>query len=319
MRSLDATAENLKNQQDVVGEEVRSSVLNQPYAFFEWIDLWGAAFQNYYNAHNGYGDLRDIEAATLEDCRSFYKTFYAPNNAVLAVVGDVSPDEVRAMVEKHFAAIPSQPAPPKFDLGEPPQTREKRVTSPDKLAKLPALAVGYHAPDQGSPDFAPFVLLTLVLGGDDSSRLYERLVKEKAVSVDFVSRVNLYGNEVDYSGPMLMTTRTTYKPGHTGDEIVREMDSVIADVVKTGVTAKELADAKVRFRSSYYDQLGSSFGKAHLLATLALFRDQPNQINTFLQAYEAVTAAEVQAVAKKYLVPENRTVVDRVLDSKGGD
>jgi len=319
MRSLDVTPENLKNQQNVVSEEVRVNVLNQPYGLFEWIDLWGNANQNYYNSHNGYGDLKDIEAATIEDVRAFFKTYYAPNNAVLTVVGDVDANEVKKMVEKYFANIPQQPRPARPDISEPPQTKEKRVTEPDKLATAPALAVGYHAPAQNSPDFAPVVLLDLILQGDDSSRWYQRLVKEKELSLDLAGAVNLYGNEFDYFGPMIMTTRTTYKPGHTGDEIVKEMDAVLADIIQNGVTEKELADAKVRYRSNYYNQLESTFGKAHLLATLALFRDDPNQINTALAPFEAVTRDQIKAVAKKYFVPENRTVIDRVPEQKGGN
>jgi zinc protease len=318
MRSLDVTPENLKNQQNVVSEEVRVNVLNQPYGLFEWIDLWGNANQNYYNSHNGYGDLKDIEAATLEDVRSFFKTYYAPNNAVLTIAGDVDAGEVKKMVEKYFTGIPSQPRPANPDITEPPQTKEKRVTEPDKLATIPALAVGYHAPDQKSADFAPVVLLNLILQGDDSSRFYQRLVKEKELSLDLTGGVNLSGNEFDYYGPMLITTRSTYKTGHTADEIVKEMDSVLADIVQNGVTAKELADAKVRFRSNFYNQLESTFGKAHLLSSLALFRDDPAQINTALTPFENVTVAQIKTVAKKYFVPENRTVVDRVPEQKGG-
>src|SRR5256885_1603518 len=102
MRSLDVSEENLKNQQNVVSEEVRSSVLNQPYALFEWLDLWQNANTNWFNAHNFYGDLHDIEAAKIDDVRQFFKTYYAPNNAVLVVAGDVEPDAVRKMIEKHF-------------------------------------------------------------------------------------------------------------------------------------------------------------------------------------------------------------------------
>jgi zinc protease len=318
MRSLDVTPENLKNQQNVVSEEVRVNVLNQPYGLFEWIDLWGNANQNYYNSHNGYGDLKDIEAATIEDVRSFFKTYYAPNNAVLTIAGDVDANEVKRMVEKYFSTIPSQPRPANPDITEPPQTKEKRVQEPDKLATVPALAVGYHAPDQKSPDFAPVVLLNLILQGDDSSRFYQRLVKEKELSLDLVGGVNLSGNEFDYYGPMLITTRSTYKVGHTADEIVKEMDAVLADIAQNGVTEKELADAKVRFRSNYYNQLESTFGKAHLLSSLALFRDDPAQINSALTPFEGVTVAQIKAVAKKYFVPENRTVVDRVPEQKGG-
>ncbi len=191
MRSLDVTAENLKNQQNVVSEEVRVNVLNQPYALFEWLDLWINANQNWYNAHNFYGDLTELEAATLEDVRSFFKSYYAPNNAVLTVVGDVNTDEVKKMIEKHFAGIPTANVPAKPDVSEPAQAKEKRLAQTDKLAKLPALAIGYHLPDQKSADFAPMVLLNLILQGDDSSRLYQRLVKEKEMTLDLNGGVNL--------------------------------------------------------------------------------------------------------------------------------
>jgi len=316
MRSLDISDENLKNQQNVVSEEVRVNVLNQPYQFFEWIELWKNAFTNWNNAHNGYGELSEINAATIEDVRSFFKTYYAPNNAVLTIVGDVDVAEVKKMVDKHFVGIPAQSTPPKADLSEPAQSKEKRVSQPDKLANLPALATGYHMPAQNSPDFPAMALLVQILQGDDSSRWYQRLVKEKELTLDLTGGLNYFGNEFDYTGPMIMTTRTTYKPGHTADEVLKEMDAVTADVVAKGITDKELADAKVRFRSNFYSQLESSFGKAHLLSVLALFRDDPNQINSLLTPFENVTAAQVKAAAAKYLVASNRTVIDRVPEAK---
>lgn len=316
MRSLDISEENLKNQQAVVSEEVRVNVLNQPYQFFEWISLWENAFTNWNNAHNGYGDLAEINAATIDDVRNFFKTYYAPNNAVLTIVGDVDANDVKKMVEKHFASIPSQPAPPRADLTEPPQTKEKRVSQPDKLANLPALATGYHLPPQNSPDFPAMALLVQILQGDDSSRWYQRLVKDKELTLDLTGGLNYFGNEFDYTGPMIMTTRTTYKPGHTADEVIREMDAVIADIVAKGVTEKELADAKVRYRSNFYSQIEGSFSKAHLLSALALFRDDPQQINSLLTPFENVTAAQVKAAATKYLVATNRTVIDRVPEAK---
>jgi len=316
MRSLDISEENLKNQQNVVSEEVRVNVLNQPYQFFEWIELWKNAFSNWNNSHNGYGELDEINAATIEDVRNFFKTYYAPNNAVLTIVGDLDVAEVKKMVERHFASIASQTAPPKPDLTEPAQMKEKRVSQPDKLANLPALATGYHVPPQNSPDFAAMALLVQILQGDDSSRWYQRLVKEKELTLDLTGGLNYFGNEFDYTGPMIMTTRTTYKPGHTADEVLKEMDAVTADVVAKGVTEKELADAKVRYRSNFYSQLESSFGKAHLLSVLALFRDDPNQINSLLTPFENVTAAQVKAAAAKYLVASNRTVIDRVPETK---
>src|SRR6202008_1630672 len=247
---------------------------------------------------------------------SFFKTYYAPNNAVLTIVGDVDATEVKKMVEKHFAGIPVQPMPPRADLTEPAQTKEKRVSQTDKLANLPALATGYHLPAQNSPDFPAMALLVQILQGDDSSRWYQRLVKEKELTLDLSGGLNYFGNEFDYTGPMIMTTRTTYKPGHTADEVLHEMDAVVAEIVAKGVTEKELADAKVRFRSNFYNQLETTFPKAHLVAALALFRDDPNQINSLLTPFEKVTGEQIKAVAKKYLVADNRTVIDRIPETK---
>jgi predicted Zn-dependent peptidase len=116
-----------------------------------------------------------------------------------------------------------------------------------------------------------------------------------------------------------MTTRTTYKPGHTADEIIKEMDAVIAEITSKGITDKELADAKVSYRSNLYDQLESSMGKTHLLSALALFRDDPQQINSLLTPFENVTAAQIKAAAAKYLVATNRTVIDRVPEAKASN
>ena len=317
MRSLDVSEENLKNQKNVVSEEVRVNVLNQPYALFEWLDIWQNANQNWFNAHNFYGDLRDIEAAKLDEVREFFKTYYAPNNAALAIAGDVNPDAVRAMVEKYFGDIPLQSVPERPDVSEPRQTKEIRLKQTDKLASVPGLALGYHLPDQNSADYAPMVLLDLILQGDESSRFYQRLVKEKAISIDWSGGINFeLGNEFDYDGPMLLVSRTTYKPGHSGDEILKEVDAIVLQVQQQGVTKKELTDAKVRFRSNFYDQLESTMGKAHLLATFALFHDDPAQINKVLDTIDAVTLDQVQSVARKYLVPENRTAIDRVPEKK---
>ncbi|HEY8848752.1 MAG TPA: pitrilysin family protein [Thermoanaerobaculia bacterium] len=313
MRSLDITDENLKNQQNVVSEEVRVNVLNQPYGMFEWLDIWQNANRNWLNAHNFYGDLHDIEAAKLEDVRQFFKTYYAPNNAVLAIVGDISPDAVKVMVEKYFSDIPMQSVPQRPDVSEPAQAKEVRLTQADKLASVPALAFGYHLPDEESADYPAMVLLDLILQGDDSSRFYQRLVKEKAISIDWSGGINFeLGSEFDYNGPMLLVSRTTYKPGHSGNDILKEVDSIVRDIQEHGVTKKELNDAKVRFRSNFYDQLESTFGKANLLASFALFRDDPTRIKKVLDTYDAVTLGQLQSAARTFLVPENRTAIDRL-------
>jgi predicted Zn-dependent peptidase len=169
MRGLAITEENLKNQQGVVGNEVKVNVLNRPYGGFPWLDVPQYANTNWYNAHNFYGDLKDIEAAKLEDVQNFFKTYYAPNNAALAVVGDFDAKTARALIEKYFAAIPSATQPKQPDLTEPRQEQEKRASKVDALAQRPALAIAYHMPERNTPEFyAMGVLDQILLQGDDS-------------------------------------------------------------------------------------------------------------------------------------------------------
>src|SRR4051812_34749811 len=132
MRGLDITDENLKNQQGVVGNEVKVNVLNQPYGSFPWIDLPMAAFSNWYNSHNFYGDLKDIEAATLGDAKTFASKYYQPQNAVLVVTGDIEEAAVKGWVDKYFAKIPAQKVDPTPDLTEPRQEQERTVSRVDK-------------------------------------------------------------------------------------------------------------------------------------------------------------------------------------------
>ncbi len=146
MKTLDFSAKNLENQRKVVEEEVRVNVLNQPYGLFFAIDLPGKAFDTYPNAHNFYGDFKDLDAAKIEDVQTFYEQYYAPNNAVMAIVGDVNSDEIFAKVDKYFAPLTSRPTPPKPKVEEPPLKAERRSQQTDKLAKVPAIAIGYRCP-----------------------------------------------------------------------------------------------------------------------------------------------------------------------------
>jgi len=313
MRSLKITPETLKNQQDVVSEEVRVNVLNQPYGAFEWLGLPQKANTNWYNAHNFYGDLSDLQAATLEDVKKFFDTYYAPNNAVLVVAGDATPDEVMRLAEKHFGGIPSRPLPARPDIKEPPQAAEKSFSEDDKLARTPAIAFGYHLPERMSRDFFALSLLDPLLVSDESAKLYQALVKENQIASQVQGGFNLLGNNFDYNGPMLYTFRVDYRPDLKGADVLKVVDKVINAVQEHGITEEELKQAKLNFRSSFLDSLeaGSGFGRADLLAALALYDDDPNRINTILADLEKVTLAEVQQAAKKYLVPSNRTSIDR--------
>ena len=152
MKGLAMTQDNLKNQQGVVGNEVKVNVLNQPYGGFPWLDMPQYANKNWYNAHNFYGDLKDIEAATLDDVKAFFNTYYAPNNAALAVVGDFDEAQAKQWIEKYFGGIAAQTLPAKPDLTEPNQEKEQTFNKVDKLANKPALAFAYHVPERGTPE-----------------------------------------------------------------------------------------------------------------------------------------------------------------------
>jgi len=316
MRSLKITPENLKNQQNVVSEEVRVNVLNQPYGAFEWLGLPQKANVNWYNAHNFYGDLSDIQAATLDDVKKFFDTYYAPNNAVLVVVGDASPDEVMKFAEKHFGSIPSREVPPLPDISEPPQTAEKKFTEGDKLATTPAIAFGYHLPERMTRDFFALSLLDPLLVGDESAKLYQALIKEKQIATAVSGGFNYgLGNNFDYSGPMLYTFRVDYRPDLHGDDVLKAVDEVIGAVQQKGITEEELKRAKVNFRSSFFEILEGGiipgFGRSDLLAAFTLYDNDPNRINTILGELDKVTVADVQQAAKKYLATTNRTSIDR--------
>jgi len=323
MRSLKITPENLQNQKNVVSEEVRVNVLNQPYGAFEWLGLPQKANVNWYNSHNFYGDLSDIEAATLDDVKNFFDTYYAPNNAVLVVAGDATPDEVMKLAEKHFGGIPSHPLPPPPDISEPKQTEEKTFTEGDKLARTPAIAFGYHLPPRMTRDFFALALLDPLLVGDESAKLYETLVKEKQIAAAVSGGFNYgLGNDFDYNGPMLYAFRVDYRPDIKGDDVMKAVDGVIEGVQKNGITEDELKRAKVNFRSSFYDilegGLAPGFGRADLLAAFALYDDNPNRINTILGELDKVSTADVQRAAREYLVPANRTSIDRRPEASTG-
>ena len=313
MRSLEVTPENLKNQQNVVSEEVRVNVLNQPHGAFDWIEIWERANTNWHNAHNFYGDLKELEAATLEDVRQFFKTYYAPNNAVLVVAGDATAADVRRLAEKHFGSIPSQPQPKPADLAEPPQTAPKSSTRTDALARTPAMAVAWHLPPRMTKDFFALSVLDPLLNSDDSARMYRKLVRDDRLAMSSSGGFNFLGPNWDMKGPMLYTMRVDYFNDKTADQVIAAIETVLDDLRKNGITAAELAQAKTTMRSSFFDDMEGGgmplFGRANLLAAFALFDDDPARINTILNEIDEVTVEDVKAAAK-WFAPSNRTSID---------
>jgi predicted Zn-dependent peptidase len=324
MRGLAITEENLKNQQGVVGNEVKVNVLNRPYGGFPWLDMPQYANTNWYNAHNFYGDLKDINAATLPDVQQFFKTYYSPNNAALAVVGDFDPADAKKMVDKYFSNIPSVPQNPQPDLVEPRQEKEKRSTKEDSQAKRPALAVAYHMPDRNTPEYYAMGLIDQILLQGDDSLLHEELVKKKAYTGSVEGGINLLGNMFNYNGPMLWMAYLFHDSTVKPDEIVTAMDTVIEPLHTKPVDKAVLDRALVKFRSNLYDQIGqfNGFGRADLLASFALFDDNPARINDIETQLHKVTPELIQKTVAEYLRPTNRTVLivePKAADTKAGN
>jgi predicted Zn-dependent peptidase len=315
MRALKVDEENLKNQRDVVKEEVRVNVLNQPYGGFPWLDMPPVAFRNWANAHNFYGDFADLDAASLADVQAFFKTYYLPNNAVLLILGDVKPEEGFSLAEKHFADIPRGAEPPFADPGEPAQAEERRGHVEEKFGTLPAIAVGYVLPKRRSPEWCAMALLDQALHGGRAGRIYRDLVLEKQIAVEASGGVDdIFG----YNGPAQMTTTIYHKPEISAEAALSAFDAVIHEVQEKGISAGELEQLKIKWRSDYYAMLEGGrggympkYGLMHLLACFSLFDGEPQLVNAILDGFLQVTTEQVQAVAKRYLRKENRAIVFR--------
>jgi predicted Zn-dependent peptidase len=310
MRALAITQANLENQQGVVKNEVRDNVLNQPYGGFPWLTMPQVANTNWFNAHNFYGDLADLDAATLEDAQSFFDTYYAPNNAALVIAGDFDPAVARAWVERYFGSIPARPQPARPDLAEAVQQAEKRDSYVDRLAPRPALALAWQVPERGTPEHFAFSLLDSILLQGEDSRLWQKLVQERGYAGSVGGGINLLGNEFTYDGPMLWMLYLIHDPGAKPEAIIADVDAEIARIQAEPPTAEELGRALTKLRASLYDLVGSStrFGLLDLLASFALFDDDPGLVNRLEASFRSVTPEQISAVARTYLTPERRTV-----------
>jgi zinc protease len=319
MRALKVDDENLRNQRDVVKEEVRVNVLNQPYGGFPWLDLPPVAFRNWANAHNFYGDFHDLDAATLVDVQQFFRTYYAPSNAVLLMLGDVTPEEGMALARKHFGNIPAGPPHPRADVSEAPIDSVRRAEVEEKFGTLPGIAIGYRAPERRTPDWQAMAMLDEALHGGRAGRVYHQLVLERQIAVDASGGIQYpVGDLFDYNGPTLMVSRLLYKPEVSDDQALAAYDGVIEAVREKGIESDELEQCKVKFRSDYISNLEAGhgahiprYGLMHLLACFTLFDNEPSLVNSILDGFMAVTPDQVRSVAQKYLDPDRRAMVIR--------
>ncbi|MGB5403821.1 MAG: pitrilysin family protein [Robiginitalea sp.] len=311
MKGLNITQESLENQQGVVKNEVKVNVLNQPYGGFPWLDMPQYANENWYNAHNFYGDLEDLDAANLEDVSSFFKTFYAPNNAAISVVGDIDIAQTKAWIETYFGSIPAATLPEVPDISEARQEKEKYFMKNDSLANKPALALAYHMPERNTPEYYAMGLLDQILIQGDNSLLVQKLENEMGFASDVSGGINYLGNMFNYKGPMLWMYDFTFDNPESKEAIMQSIDTVMTGL-RDQVDQQMLDQAIVKIRSQLYDDIGGTFGlgRADLLCSFALFDDNPNRINTLEDEFKKVDVETVQRTIDNYLRSSNRTVLE---------
>lgn len=302
MRSLNVTQANLDNQRNAVEEERRQSVDNQPYGRAQ-LDLDSLSYDNFAYKHPTIGSMADLDAASVADVAAFFHTYYAPNNAVLTLVGDFDLDEAMAKITKYFATIPSQPAPPKVDLREEPHYGERHESISDPLARVPRLDIAYHVPPGNTAENYAMLELGTALAQGQSSRFYQHLVKDKQLASNVAVQTEAR------TGTSQMYIVATPRPGVTLADLEKGIDDEIAAVVKDGITADELARAKTQMLRRFIDRRRTVLGTAQLIGEYAVKFDDPELINTTIEKEDAVTLDQVNRAAKTYLVRDQRSVI----------
>src|SRR5437899_6679275 len=306
MRSLAVTNENFHNQREAVKEERRLRVDNQPYsrAFLDGLTAPFDSSTCFAYAHTVIGSMADLDAAQLADVQAFFDTYYAPNNATLVVVGDFRTAELRRLVNQYFADISSHAAPPPVSCASKVSPGMVRREVTDEHANLPAALRFYRLPAHDDPDTPALELLESILGEGESSRLNVGVVRHEQAALQ--AGLGALGER---RGPGVLFA---YGIANQGVDVQR-LDSLIGveldSVRSAGVTADELTRAKNQFRAQQVDERETTFGRAELLQHYSLFHSGPADINTDLDRYLAVSAADIRRVARKYLDPANAVIV----------
>jgi zinc protease len=302
MRSLAVNQANLDNQRNAVQEERRLSVDNQPYGETSEV-LQNLVYDNFANKHSVIGSMKDLNAATIKDVQEFFRIYYAPNNAVLTLVGDFQPEAALAKIKKYFGDIPSQPAPPVPDLAEPKQTAERRKTIEDPFAQTPRLDIAFKTPPGNTSDMYALDVLSSVLGEGQSSRLYQTLVKDKELAVNVFCYVD------EHKGPSTFDVIVQARPGKDLKEVEKAVYAELERTKAEPVADWELQKVHMMDRRQTALELQSTLYRAYVIGEMAVIYGDPNLINTRFGKIQAVDKDDLQRVAKQYLTQDNRTVV----------
>ncbi|MGH9751437.1 MAG: M16 family metallopeptidase [Blastocatellia bacterium] len=301
MRGLDISKENLDNQRNAVQEERRLGLDNQPYG--KMFEKFGETmYDNFAYKHSVIGSMEDLNAASVEDVREFFRVYYAPNNAVMALVGDFKTDQALAKIKTYFESIPSQPAAPGIDGAEPEQTAERRFTIDDELARLPLLNIGYKGYVGAPSDIYALQVLSTVLGSGQSSRLYQKLVKESQLAISANSFASVR------RGPGAFRIGATIAPNKKYEDVEAAIYEEIARLQKELIADWEMEKAKQAARRGAIGSRQSSLGLAINIVEGVVAWNDPNYANTRLEKIMAVTKEDVQRVAREYLQASKRTV-----------
>lgn len=294
---------NFKSERSVVQEEYRQSYQAPPYGMLDYL-IEQQSFTVHPYKRPTIGSIEDLEAASLDNVRRFHETFYRPDNATLVVVGDFDPKQLGAWVTKYLAPIPKPSIPlPRVDVKEPERTAERRITHHGANVPLPAIAITYLTPSEKSSDAEALEVAATILGEGDSSRLYKSLIYDQQVaqSADAITDLREDAGVV-YFNVVLASEK---KP----EDVERALLSEIKKIQDAPVTVAELNKAKNQLVTNELRQRETSNGKALALGQSAVLLGDPNRVNTDLARLQAVTAADVQRVMKKYFSANNRLVI----------
>jgi zinc protease len=309
MRAPKITEENLRNQIDVVKEEIRLNVLNRPYGGFPWIWLPPVLYKTFPNAHNGYGDFTELESANLDDCAHFFDTYYAPANAVLTIAGDLEIGRTKDLIEKHFGDVPARPAPDRPSFGEPPPAGQLEAEHPDPHAPLPALAIGYRMPDPIAEmdGYLANLVLASVLAEGDGSRLQQRLVLREPLVTDINAACGLFG-PFEARDPDTFTITAVHSPDVTQARVLSAVDEELDRLAATPPSDQELAKVTARWVAGLHREHDRLVSRTLALGSFELLYGDPGLVYQLTDRLSAVTPAAVSAAAKA-LRPDSRAVL----------
>jgi zinc protease len=305
MRSLAVTQENLDNQREAVKEEKRLRYDNQPYGqIFDIIS--SMIYKNFANAHSTIGSMEDLDDATVEDVQEFFRVYYAPNNAVLSISGAFETETAKQLVDKYFGDIPSQAAPPKIDVSEPPEVADDYREWHDPHAPLPAFLLGWKIPPRRTPEFDALYLAGKLLYDGDSSRLYQKLVKGEE------SVVQLFGFTDERRGPSSIFVGAIPKPDQDLSRIRSVIMTEIEAIAAHGPTSEEMMKLQNQLINDTVRVRQSSMNRAQQIAEFALYDGDPDLVNSELDELLAIRPDQIRKVVSEFLDTDNRVLLDVV-------